>query len=361
MYDNDQRMKLKKIIEEECDIAEKEAARIEESISNYIKKEYPDIDNVCEQLDNDIEKIMRFIFGKKFLKEDIDCFLDKLKETNQEKAKYENDRTSMSEKQYLKYISEGNEQEADDYKNQFIPDKLYKYYGLSARDNIKSLRLNKMKIECLIHNKVYAPMLNQLNDPFEGYFFFLDIDYLKFLGVKNTSAFEHFRNKLISTLRICSLSGAKEQSMPMWAYYSNNHQGYCVEYDIPQDIKKFTFPVIYTSERECANEVYINGLLAVQNNDGEKDLSYASMKNILSYAHKHTSWSHEQEYRIIVPESCKYIQLKPKKIYIGMNCKSYYKKKIISYGKKHIGEVEVYTMELGTNSDEFVLVPKRIC
>ena len=41
--------------------------------------------------------------------------------------------------------------------------------------------------------------------------------------------------------------------MPMWAHYSNNHQGFCVAYDMknPENTKLAgcTFPVQYTNER----------------------------------------------------------------------------------------------------------------
>lgn len=211
------------------------------------------------------------------------------------------------------------------------------------------------------------PTFKELNDPFEGYYFMLDKDYLEYLGVKNLESFEKLRDELVNKFRICSLSETNEQCMPMWAYYSNNHQEYCVEYEVSEEIRDITFPVIYTDERECADDIYVEEFFAVQDHNEDEtiepyknNLLYVSMKNILSYAYKHVSWVHEREYRIIGQKESEYIKLKPKNIYIGINCNIHYKNRIIEYGKKHKGKFGTYIMELDKDSQEFRLISKCV-
>lgn len=47
----------------------------------------------------------------------------------------------------------------------------------------------------------------------------------------------------------------KEQNMPMWAYYANNHSGVCVEYMIDCKVKKFIYPVSYDDTRAPGNSI----------------------------------------------------------------------------------------------------------
>lgn len=351
-------------------LLETEAEKITNSICAYLKKEYPEKDAIYEYREKDIEKIVRFIVGGGLQREDIASFLKRLKEMNEEKEVYNKifcKRDYMNINRYLKYIEEGKNEEAIKYKNSFVPQNLFKYYSLSSRDNFKNRNLDKKKINCLLQGKVYAPMFRELNDPFEGYYYMLDKGDLRYSGVKKPESFEKLRDNLNDKFRICSLSGTNAQCMPMWAYYSNNHQGYCVEYEIPEDIRNITFQVIYTDERKCANDIYIVGFLLLQDNtqnsEQEKNrnrLNMVSAQSLLSYTHKHISWAHEQEYRIIIPSESKYVSLKIKNIYIGINCIPYYKTKIIEYGRKHQGEFGVYIMEMDKNSQEFRLTCKMI-
>lgn len=39
-----------------------------------------------------------------------------------------------------------------------------------------------------------------------------------------------YYTSLANGLRYTCLSNTDENNMPMWAYYANNHQGFCVEY-----------------------------------------------------------------------------------------------------------------------------------
>lgn len=41
------------------------------------------------------------------------------------------------------------------------------------------------------------------------------------------------------------------QSMPMWAHYANNHKGFCVSYNVKEDLelRSSIFPIQYTDER----------------------------------------------------------------------------------------------------------------
>ena len=49
-----------------------------------------------------------------------------------------------------------------------------------------------------------------------------------------------------------------DYNMPMWAYYANNHSGFCVEYMIDRKVKKFMYPVSYDDTRAPGNSIIGN-------------------------------------------------------------------------------------------------------
>lgn len=68
------------------------------------------------------------------------------------------------------------------------------------------------------------------------------------LRKNNQKNIERYRE----AVKICSFS-ERLDSLPMWAHYANNHQGFCMEYDIhsfPDEIRENIYPILYTNERE---------------------------------------------------------------------------------------------------------------
>ena len=128
-----------------------------------------------------------------------------------------------------------------------------------------------------------------------------------------------YYTSLANGFRYTCLSNTDENNMPMWAYYANNHQGFCVEYLLCDMQKKYIFPVTL-------------------------------QMLILSLAAKHKSWEHEREYRIICHRDD--FPAIPSKIYIGLNCKEEYRKELIEVGRS-IDVCKVYQMEFDEDSKVF--------
>ena len=129
----------------------------------------------------------------------------------------------------------------------YIPDVLYKYYSLN--DNKK---LNKKKFKTLQDKQIYMSRIKDFNDPFDGKAFFYDSKQLA-----DIKRLEHVQGKIIDDFtefnRGTALTENGTSCMPMWAHYSNNHQGFCVAYDMKNPantaLTACTFPIQYTEDR----------------------------------------------------------------------------------------------------------------
>ena len=76
---------------------------------------------------------------------------------------------------------------------------------------------------------------------------------------------------------------------------------------------------------------------------------------------KHISWSYENEFRCTVgaaTENKSYMSATPKEIYIGMNCPSTYRDKIIKIAKEM--QVPVFIMKFDEFNQEFNLMSEKI-
>lgn len=153
--------------------------------------------------------------------------------------------------------------------------------------------------------------------------------------------------------------------MPMWAYYANNHQGFCVEYKLSETQKNLIYPVFYEDKRIKGNWIIGNLLASYEKMNtsmsGEKkeDFYFYLQTLFLTSSIKHTSWRHEKEYRII-NMSEQYHSLPPNKIYIGAKCKDEYKEQLINIGKESSGKCRIFTMSNKLNSPNFELSAKEV-
>ena len=251
----------------------------------------------------------------------------------------------------------------------YVPDTLYKYYSLT--DNIQ---LNEQKFETLQQNKIFTCEAKYLNDPFDNKAYFYNHNKLK----KYDELKEH-DGRLIedfsSFSKVTALTSNKVNSMPMWAQYSNNHQGFCISYEMQNEknmqLSSCTFPVQYTDERIDVTSLMIKQMdnilnqAEIQTSRGIKkikidDLSLIFMTALFTNI-KYISWSYENEFRCTISDSEKkesYVSAFPKEIFIGMNCMSTYREKLINIGKK-LG-IPVYQMIYDELSWDFNLVPKKI-
>lgn len=253
---------------------------------------------------------------------------------------------------YLEYIESGQLLEAVKLKIRKIPTVLYKYFSLS-----NDCVLNAAKIQYISESKVYLSTLSSFNDPFEGKFLIFNQDNLAQKGWDIDLIHEYYDN-LRNFWRATCLSDTNEQNMPMWAYYANNHQGFCVEYILSDMQKKYIFPVSYESDRQCADSIVtrvINAFGKYKYEGIEPDGEDSALLQclLLSFAAKHKSWSHENEYRIIHPDSD--FPLIASKIYIGLNCKPEYAQDLLKIGEASKGLCHIYQMTLERDNPNFEL------
>lgn len=260
---------------------------------------------------------------------------------------------------YLDLIQQGKYDEASELKNSYVPDVLYKYYSLDRRT-----KLNEQKLQCLQDGKIYLSRLNEFNDPYEGKFIIFDDEKLEEKGWSREIV-DGFYDNMANKFNVACLSNTNEQNMPMWAYYANNHEGFCVEYHLSNKQKKYIFPVAYDEKRIYGNSIVthiINELQSMikQNlslDNISSDFQVYQHLVFLSLATKHESWKHEKEYRIMSPLG-RYFPIASKKIFIGMKCKPKNQKRLKEIGDGFCGYCEVFQMEMARDTETFELIRK---
>ncbi|MBQ8909126.1 MAG: DUF2971 domain-containing protein [Clostridia bacterium] len=240
-------------------------------------------------------------------------------------------------------------------KNNFKPTKLYKFFNLKQN-----------KRETLINKNIYFSTANSFNDPYDCYigidenkfYYYAFLNYLKdskqsdilqdFLKNnplyiesetilnqvqiyvlenkhlhKSLETIEkkvhqlylcyiHEIEKLKSNIYVCCFSEEKPcSSISMWAYYADNHKGYCAEFDLSgyvhafnkkernDELAKLYFEHLYKVRYvDKLVNVNIEKLLRI----GPENISNnAYMKALLIKAAqtKQSSWAKEKEWRII--------------------------------------------------------------
>ncbi|WP_122894117.1 DUF2971 domain-containing protein [Arcobacter peruensis] len=165
-----------------------------------------------------------------------------------------------------------------------------------------------------------------------------DIQDMKAFILKDFN--EKYRNKL----KISSFS-ENHKSLLMWGHYANNHQGFCIEYDLSsmndnENLKKYLFPVKYSNERFDITDFYIDNVI----NKEAKDTN----RLIHSVLYNSEDWEYEKEWRFVITESeydSKTVSTpKPKAIYLGSQIKEEHKEQFIKVCKEN--DIDVYQMKL---------------
>ena len=145
---------------------------------------------------------------------------------------------------------------------------------------------------------------------------------------------------------------------PMWAYYTNNYKGYCIEYELKD--KKYVHEVNYTDERIGIASILCN-LEDIYSKESEQKL-YTIMQNLFI---KNITWEHEKEYRIVYPidepcgknvDICE-LGLEVKKIVVGINCSEGNQKKLNKISNE-LGCGNAYRACL--SEKEYKLIEKRM-
>ena len=128
----------------------------------------------------------------------------------------------MKIEEYLQLLSEGKVDEARKVCFSTIPSKLIKFIWLdeSEKDEKKFLSLQR--------EEIWFEQKDLLNDPYEYKGILLDRKKLSEAGY-SPDVIEKYQTLLdFSDYGITCLSSNNMDYLPMWAYYTNNHKGFCV-------------------------------------------------------------------------------------------------------------------------------------
>lgn len=241
----------------------------------------------------------------------------------------------------------------------YIPETLYKFYSLTHDEE-----LNEKKFETLKNKQIFMSNIKDFNDPFDGKAFFYNPDELK--DIKRLAAHNgRFIDDFTAFLNGTALTENDTNCMPMWAHYSNNHQGFCVSYDMKhpdnQAMYSCTFPIQYTNQRlditsfmkkyaemvaaEVDNQI-TQGKRKIQISD--RSIVYLSqyLSNI-----KHSTWQYEKEFRCAMGAT--YTNATPKAIYVGLNCDNDKRDRLIIIAKEL--SIPIYQMKLNELSERYAL------
>lgn len=184
-----------------------------------------------------------------------------------------------------------------------------------------------------------------------------------------------FTDENIKTARLASFSASGYGNLPMWAHYSNNHQGFCVSYstnfkDNPE-LSPQIFPVQYVEGRVDITQ-HLEGFLKhmdMKYDEAQKkvnkeivltDFTLVWIKIFMAFI-KEKQWDYEKEFRILKPDNTPKpdkMEANPNAIYIGHKCKDEHKMKLINIAFQL--NIPIYQMELNYSSQTYELIPKQI-
>ena len=246
----------------------------------------------------------------------------------------------------------------------YIPDILYKFYSLNNDQNS-----NKKKFDTLKNQQIFMSDIKDFNDPFDGKAFFYnpkelaDIKRLKHVNGRIIEDFTSFHKGT-------ALTENNTSCMPMWAHYANNHQGFCVSYDMHNPANRTlsgcTFPVQYTEQRLDITSFMkkyaemVAGTVDKQIEQGNKQIQISDLSLIYVAQYlcniKQATWQYEKEFRCTMGAIAKgmpYVDAVPKAIYIGINCSEQNRNELVAIGKKLM--IPVYQMNLDELSENYKL------
>lgn len=250
-----------------------------------------------------------------------------------------------------------------------IPDSLYKYHALDGDE-----QRNAQKLATLKDRRVFMSDAKGLNDPFDSTAYYYRPEQLaRFERLKKCNG--RIIDDFAAYAKLSSFTAVGVNSMPMWAHYSNNHHGYCVEYDMRDKrnvrLSACMFPVQYVKERIDVTpvmDVYVDGLIREaeeQMAEGKKRILVNDPTIVFLIALftniKHESWSYEKEFRCTVGrniEGMPYFPAYPKAIYVGHCCNEKHALQLVHIASQL--HIPAYRMTIDERSVAFGLVPVRL-
>ena len=163
-------------------------------------------------------------------------------------------------------------------------------------------------ITLLSRSKIYAPNKHQLNDPFEGIVekkIFDDYELIK--PHLSPADYERKINNIkklliqIGYLGIYSLSETWDNEV-LWVHYSDNHKGYCIEYELDDLILEKTKTVIFPKiiKVEYCNKPPKYTLEGIDTYNQDQLPEYY-LKTLIGT--KSLAWGYENEIRVLFNEN----------------------------------------------------------
>lgn len=258
-----------------------------------------------------------------------------------------------------------------------MPKTLYKYVSLS--DNIFCDKYgnncihnkDESKFNAISNHQIWMSRYSNLNDPFEYRAMYIKRKELEDKGWP-IEILDDYINRTKDVYLICSFTKNLVDNMPMWAHYSNNHRGYCIEYEVLNP--KLVYPISYEEERfgiasiltslfDLTYKIY-KGEIDENNKDYQFYCSLVTHFGLI----KHKSWNYENEYRVLHADlnGNKYGALIPsiqlglniKKIFIGNQCSAENKKRLKSIAE-NIG-IKAYEMYINDDESKYKLSYRQI-
>ncbi len=176
--------------------------------------------------------------------------------------------------------------------------------------------------------------------------------------IKNSNELvSRFSGSMRKGMKICSFS-TNHTSPAMWAHYSENHRGYCLEYSFENlttdDIRRrILHPVIYSDNQFDASKYFLSA--------SEEERSLNNFFGILAALYKSSDWSYEKEWRFVLPMGESFLDQDykmptPCAIYLGSKMTNEEKQKVARIANKKI--IPLYQMR--PSETEFKMIAEKL-
>lgn len=205
------------------------------------------------------------------------------------------------EKEYKSYLEDENLSEVEIGKimEQYRPKKIYRYMRFDDywEKNVfegqsylgEASKLND-PFDCLIHIN-HKTFVNYILQMLCEFFPYTDKRLLRETTKASiTSKLDEYLHNLKSQFRVACFTENNDSPL-MWAHYTDNHRGFCMEYDLkklPEGYRYGILPVIYSNTRYDATRSVV-----------------AQNKNLVTnpFYFKSSHWEYEKEWRMMIPEN----------------------------------------------------------
>ena len=174
-------------------------------------------------------------------------------------------------------------------------------------------------------------------------------------------AFEEKAQSMVDTIQkstFISCFSEKNDSMLMWSHYTENHEGFCIEYNftkpnVDPTLINTLHPVIYSKKLFDISKYLIEGF--------EDHSSYNALSTIYAAISKSIDWGYEKEWRIVytLGQREKGFNRKfftPEAIYLGAKISKEDKATLM----KIAGEKQISVYQMKLKKDEFKLEAEKI-